>query len=42
MGHLEETSRNNLFITDNTANPAPIGLCAFGMTTIMLSVHNRE
>ena len=40
MGHLEETSRNNLFITDNTANPAPIGLCAFGMTTIMLSVHN--
>lgn len=40
MGHLEETSGNNLFITDNTANPAPIGLCAFGMTTIMLSVHN--
>lgn len=40
MGHLEETSRNNLFITDNTANPAPVGLCAFGMTTIMLSVHN--
>lgn len=25
---------------DNTANPAPLGLCAFGMTTILLSLHN--
>ena len=25
---------------DNTANPAPLGLCAFGMTTILLSIHN--
>ena len=25
---------------DNTANPAPLGLCAFGMTTILLCIHN--
>jgi len=25
---------------DNTANPAPLGLCAFGMTTLLLSLHN--
>ena len=40
MEHLEEKNRNNLFLTDNTANPAPLGLCAFGMTTILLSMHN--
>jgi succinate-acetate transporter protein len=36
----EEKNRNNLFLNDNTANPAPLGLCAFGMTTILLSFHN--
>ena len=25
---------------DGTANPAPLGLCAFGMTTVLLNVHN--
>jgi uncharacterized protein len=40
MEPIEEKSRNNLFLVDNTANPAPLGLCAFGMTTILLSVHN--
>jgi hypothetical protein len=40
MQHIEEKSRNNLFLDDNTANPAPLGLCAFGMTTILLSLHN--
>ena len=40
MEHLEEKNRNNLFLNDNTANPAPLGLCAFGMTTILLSIHN--
>jgi len=40
MQPLEEKSRNNLFLIDNTANPAPLGLCAFGMTTILLSLHN--
>jgi hypothetical protein len=40
MQHLEEVNRNNIFMMDNTANPAPLGLCAFGMTTILLSLHN--
>lgn len=25
---------------DGTANPAPLGLCAFGMTTVLLNIHN--
>ncbi len=25
---------------DGTANPAPLGLCAFGMTTVLLNLHN--
>jgi len=41
MEIIEERSRNNLFLNDNTANPAPLGLCAFGMTTILLSHHNE-
>ena len=40
MEIIEEKNRNNLFLIDNTANPAPLGLCAFGMTTILLSLHN--
>ncbi|MCX6698573.1 MAG: acetate uptake transporter [Methanomicrobiales archaeon] len=35
-----DTGRNDIFLTDNTANPAPLGLCAFGMTTLLLSIHN--
>lgn len=27
-------------IKDTTSNPAPLGLCAFGMTTILLNIHN--
>jgi succinate-acetate transporter protein len=27
-------------ILDTTANPAPLGLLAFGMTTVMLNLHN--
>lgn len=27
-------------ITDTTANPAPLGLLAFGMTTVLLNIHN--
>ncbi len=27
-------------ITDTTANPAPLGLLAFGMTTVLLNMHN--
>ncbi len=40
MDHIEDKNRNNIFLNDNTANPAPLGLCAFGMTTILLSLHN--
>jgi uncharacterized protein len=40
MELMEEKNRNNLFLNDNTANPAPLGLCAFGMTTMLLSLHN--
>ena len=36
----DENNRNDIFLTDNTANPAPLGLCAFGMTTLALSLHN--
>src|SRR6202000_95802 len=25
---------------DGIANPAPLGLCAFGMTTVLLNLHN--
>ena len=32
--------RNNMFIIDGTANPAPLGLLAFGMTTVLLNLHN--
>jgi len=35
-----DPGRNDIFLSDNTANPAPLGLCAFGMTTLLLSVHN--
>ncbi|MBW2961795.1 acetate uptake transporter [Mesonia aestuariivivens] len=27
-------------ITDTTANPGPLGLLAFGMTTVLLNIHN--
>jgi uncharacterized protein len=40
MNPIQEQSRNNIFLVDDTANPAPLGLCAFGMTTIVLSLHN--
>jgi len=36
----DERNRNNIFLMDQTANPAPLGLCAFGTTTILLSLAN--
>jgi len=30
----------NVAIADTTANPAPLGLLGFGMTTILLNIHN--
>jgi succinate-acetate transporter protein len=32
--------QSTIIIKDSTANPAPLGLLAFGMTTILLNLHN--
>jgi hypothetical protein len=37
---IEEKDRNNIFIMDGTANPGPLGLLGFGMTTVLLNLHN--
>ena len=34
------TETNVIAIKDTSANPAPLGLFAFGMTTILLNLHN--
>ncbi|MHC4706315.1 MAG: acetate uptake transporter [Planctomycetota bacterium] len=34
------TSENIIHIEDSTANPAPLGLMGFGMTTVLLNLHN--
>lgn len=35
------TDQNNVrTLADTTANPAPLGLLGFGMTTILLNIHN--
>ena len=34
------TDGNTLSLRDTTANPAPLGLFGFGMTTVLLNVHN--
>jgi uncharacterized protein len=34
------TTENPLTIKDTTANPAPLGLLGFGMTTVLLNLHN--
>jgi uncharacterized protein len=33
-------AENTITIKDNTSNPAPLGLFGFGMTTILLNLHN--
>ena len=33
-------SQTNVTIQDTTANPAPLGLLGFGMTTVLLNLHN--
>jgi len=32
--------KNTMTILENTANPAPLGLLGFGLTTILLNIHN--
>lgn len=36
----ETAAPQTLTINDSTANPAPLGLLAFGLTTVLLSMHN--
>lgn len=36
---MNDTSASTT-IADTSANPAPLGLCAFGVTTILLNFHN--
>jgi uncharacterized protein len=40
MTDHEEVSIRNITIKDVTANPAPLGLMGFGMTTVLLNLHN--
>ncbi len=35
-----DSANTTLTIRDNTANPAPLGLLGFGMTTVLLNIHN--
>ena len=35
-----ENETQNLSLQDTTANPAPLGLLGFGMTTVLLNLHN--
>ncbi|PWR74440.1 acetate uptake transporter [Methanospirillum lacunae] len=39
MGQTEQ-SNNTMIIAEITANPAPLGLLGFGMTTVLLNLHN--
>jgi len=39
MGQIEP-SNNKMLVTEITANPAPLGLLGFGMTTVLLNLHN--
>jgi hypothetical protein len=32
--------RGEIFVHDSTANPAPLGLMGFGLTTLLLNIHN--
>jgi succinate-acetate transporter protein len=34
------TMENAMSVMDTTANPAPLGLMGFGMTTVLLNIHN--
>ncbi len=35
-----EANLRNVVVKDTTANPAPLGLMGFGMTTVLLNLHN--
>ena len=37
---MQSTAPETIALKDTTANPAPIGLLAFGLTTVLLNLHN--
>jgi succinate-acetate transporter protein len=37
---IDQVFKNEIKITDTTANPGALGLLAFGLTTIILNMHN--
>src|ERR1700750_2881283 len=40
MDTTSNIASNQIIIKDNTGNPAPLGLLGFGMTTIVINLHN--
>ena len=40
MEQNENALKNEVKISETTANPAPLGLLAFGITTVLLNLHN--
>ena len=40
MSDGNEKGLDGLKLLDTTANPAPLGLLGFGMTTVLLNMHN--
>lgn len=40
MTDYEEVTIRKITVKDMTANPAPLGLMGFGMTTVLLNLHN--
>jgi succinate-acetate transporter protein len=40
MSITDSASTQTIIIKDSTGNPAPLGLLGFGMTTILLNLHN--
>ena len=37
---MVEETENEVVLKDLTANPAPLGLLGFGVTTVLLNIHN--
>lgn len=37
---MQNTPQTRVLVSDTTANPAPLGLLGFGMTTVLLNLHN--
>lgn len=40
MTTASQVTTSSLALNDTTANPAPLGLLGFGMTTVLLNLHN--